>query len=184
MNVSVHQTEATLVAVLSQLIVIVLAARLAGNAAVAIRQPRAVGEIVAGLMLGPSLFGALLPGVSASLFTDAAATPMLVLSQIGLILLMFQIGSDFEFAHLKGAANRRGRPHHGDERRGAAPRRIYIRMDFGAAPCAGHPCPSLQPLHQHRLCDHRRSDPRAHPARISDDANADRRHRHFRRGGQ
>lgn len=107
MNVSVHQTEATLVAVLSQLIVIVLAARLAGNAAVAIRQPRAVGEIVAGLMLGPSLFGALFPGVSASLFTEAAAAPMLVLSQIGLILLMFQIGSDFEFAHLKGAANRR-----------------------------------------------------------------------------
>lgn len=107
MNVSVHQTEATLVAVLSQLIVIVLAARLAGNAAVAVRQPRAVGEIVAGLMLGPSLFGAAFPGLSSMLFTDAAAAPMLVLSQIGLILLMFQIGSDFEFAHLKGAANRR-----------------------------------------------------------------------------
>lgn len=107
MNVSVHQTEETLVVVLAQLIVIVLAARLAGNTAVAVRQPRAVGEIVAGLLLGPSLFGALLPGVSASLFTDAAAGPMLVLSQIGLILLMFQIGSDFEFAHLQGAVNRR-----------------------------------------------------------------------------
>jgi len=107
MTGSVHQTESTVVAVLLQLIVIVLAARLAGNAAVAIRQPRAVGEIVAGLLLGPSLFGAVAPDLSAALFTQAAAEPMLVLSQIGLILLMFQIGSDFEFGHLKGDINRR-----------------------------------------------------------------------------
>lgn len=107
MTISVHETEQTLVSVLLQLIIIVLAARLAGNAAVAIRQPRAVGEIVAGLALGPSLFGAFAPGLSASLFTEAAASPMMVLSQIGLILLMFQIGSDFEFSHLKGARARR-----------------------------------------------------------------------------
>jgi Kef-type K+ transport system membrane component KefB len=53
MTQNVHQTEETVVAVLLQLIVIVLAARLAGNAAVAVRQPRAVGEIVAGLLFGP-----------------------------------------------------------------------------------------------------------------------------------
>lgn len=107
MTAGVHQTEETVVAVLLQLIVIVLAARLAGNAAVAIRQPRAVGEIVAGLLLGPSLFGAVAPGLSEALFTAAASGPMMVLSQIGLILLMFQIGSDFEFGHLKGETNRR-----------------------------------------------------------------------------
>ncbi len=107
MTQNVHQTEEIVVAVLFQLIVIVLAARVAGNAAVAVRQPRAVGEILAGLMLGPSLFGALAPDLSAALFTSIAATPMLVLSQIGLILLMFQIGSDFEFAHLKGDTNRK-----------------------------------------------------------------------------
>jgi Kef-type K+ transport system membrane component KefB len=107
MTQNVHQTEETVVAVLLQLIVIVLAARLAGNAAVAVRQPRAVGEIVAGLLLGPSLFGALAPDLSAALFTQEAAAPMMVLSQIGLILLMFQIGSDFEFGHLKDGANRR-----------------------------------------------------------------------------
>lgn len=107
MSQTVHQTEATVVAVLLQLIVIVLAARLAGNAAVAVRQPRAVGEIVAGLLLGPSLFGAIAPGLSGAVFAAAAAGPMTVLSQIGLILLMFQIGSDFEFAHLRGKTNRR-----------------------------------------------------------------------------
>ncbi len=107
MGGGVHQTEETVVAVLLQLIVIVLAARLAGNAAVAVRQPRAVGEIVAGLLLGPSLFGAVAPDLSAALFAADASGPMTVLSQIGLILLMFQIGSDFEFGHLKGEKNRR-----------------------------------------------------------------------------
>jgi Kef-type K+ transport system membrane component KefB len=65
---NVHQAEDLLVSVLLQLIVIVLAARLAGNAAQRIGQPRAVGEIIAGLMLGPSLFGYFLPDVSAVLF--------------------------------------------------------------------------------------------------------------------
>ena len=104
---TVHQSEDLLVSVLTQLIVIILAARLAGSAARRIGQPRAVGEIVAGLMLGPSLFGYFLPGVSADLFTSEAGAPMQVLSQIGLILLMFQIGCDFEFGHLKSARNRR-----------------------------------------------------------------------------
>jgi Kef-type K+ transport system membrane component KefB len=104
---TVHQVEDLLVSVLMQLIVIVLAARLAGNAAQHIGQPRAVGEIVAGLMLGPSLFGYFLPEVSAVLFAKEAGVPMQVLSQIGLILLMFQIGCDFEFGHLREARNRR-----------------------------------------------------------------------------
>jgi Kef-type K+ transport system membrane component KefB len=103
----VHHTEAAVAAVLLQLIVIVLAARLAGNAAVALRQPRAVGEIVAGLMLGPSLFGALAPELSKALFVADAAAPMLVLSQIGLLLLMFQIGCEFEFSRLAKPSSQR-----------------------------------------------------------------------------
>ena len=104
---TVHQTEDLLVSVLIQLIVIILAARLAGNLARRVGQPRAVGEIVAGLLLGPSLFGYFLPDLSSAVFTADASAPMQVLSQIGLILLMFQIGCDFEFGHLKSARNRR-----------------------------------------------------------------------------
>ena len=104
---TVHQTEDLLVSVLIQLIVIILAARLAGNAARRVGQPRAVGEIVAGLMLGPSLFGWLAPALSGAVFAQSAGVPMQVLSQIGLILLMFQIGCDFDFGHLKTARNRR-----------------------------------------------------------------------------
>jgi len=104
---AVHQTEQTLVVVLIQLILIIIAARLAGSAAVAVRQPRAVGEIIAGLLLGPSFFGYFLPDLSGSIFTAASAEPVMILSQIGLILLMFQIGSDFEFDHLAHGRNKR-----------------------------------------------------------------------------
>ena len=107
MNTSVHATEQVLVATLIQLIVIILCARLAGSVARAVRQPRAVGEIVAGLMLGPSLFGHLFPDLSGAIFNAEAATPVLILSQIGLILLMFQIGSEFEFGHLRESQNKR-----------------------------------------------------------------------------
>lgn len=107
MNASVHQTEELLVAVLVQLIVIILAARLAGSAAAALRQPRVIGEMIAGLLLGPSLFGRLVPELSAAVFSEAGAAPITILSQIGLILLMFQIGSEFEFEQLRTARNKR-----------------------------------------------------------------------------
>jgi Kef-type K+ transport system membrane component KefB len=106
MQSTVHQTEVLLFFTLLQLSVIVVAARLAGEIAVRLSQSRAVGEIIAGLMLGPSLFGLLLPGIFEYVFRSAPAEPMTILSQIGLILLMFQIGLEFDFAHLKAGQNR------------------------------------------------------------------------------
>ena len=107
MSSSVHAAESVVVATLIQLIVIVLAARAAGNAARALRQPRAVGEIVAGLLRGPSVLGAVVPEVSGAIFSSAAAPAMPIMSQIGLILLMFQIGCTFEFGHLRDARNKK-----------------------------------------------------------------------------
>jgi len=107
LTTSIHATEQVLVATLIQLIVIILCARLAGSAARALRQPRAVGEIIAGLLLGPSFLGFMWPDLSGEIFAADAAAPMLILSQIGLILLMFQIGSDFEFGHLRELHNRK-----------------------------------------------------------------------------
>ncbi|RJF90829.1 cation:proton antiporter [Sphingomonas cavernae] len=107
MHSSVHQMEETLVATLIQLIVIILAARIAGNAAAAVRQPRVVGEIIAGLLLGPSFLTAAFPEASATIFNASAAPSVQILSQIGLVLLMFQIGSDFEFGHLRTQQNRK-----------------------------------------------------------------------------
>jgi Kef-type K+ transport system membrane component KefB len=93
--------------VLIELTVIIAFARLGGLAFKAIGQPVVCGEIAAGLILGPSLLGGLFPGLSASVFSEQTNEAFTVLSQIGLILLLFLIGIDFEFRHLRA---HRGKP--------------------------------------------------------------------------
>lgn len=100
---SVHRTELLLFYTLLQLSVIVLAARLFGNLSVRLGNSRVVGEIVAGLLLGPSLLGLLWPAGFAFVFRSAPAEPVTILSQIGLILLLFQIGLEFHFSHLRAS---------------------------------------------------------------------------------
>jgi Kef-type K+ transport system membrane component KefB len=104
---AVHIVENTLFFVLLQLVVIIIVARIAGEIARRMGQPRAVGEIFAGLVLGPSLFGHLFPSISEYLFHSVPTLPISIISQIGLILLMFQIGMDFDFSHLTEKINRR-----------------------------------------------------------------------------
>lgn len=106
-TLAVHQTEAMLFFTLLQLTVIVLAARLGGVLAQRAGQSPAVGEIIVGILLGPSLFGLLAPDLFQYVFHSTPPEPMQMLSQIGLILLMFQIGLEFDFAHLKARHNRR-----------------------------------------------------------------------------
>jgi Kef-type K+ transport system membrane component KefB len=107
---SVHANEALLFSILLQLIVMIGAARLLNSAFRAMGQPGVIGEIVAGLALGPSLFGHLFPDAAIALFGAKASPPITMLSQIGLILLMFQIGADFEFGHLREARAKRAVP--------------------------------------------------------------------------
>jgi len=99
--------ESLLAHVLVQLAVIVAFARLGGIAARRIGQPVVCGEIAAGLILGPSVFGNLLPGVSAEVFTGDTAEAFSALSELGLVLLLFLIGIDFDFQHLK---SHKGKP--------------------------------------------------------------------------
>ena len=103
---SIHEVEHMLFFVLLQLIVIILAARAAGDLARRVGQPRVVGEIVAGLVLGPSFFGHLFPDISHYLFQSVSSMPINIISQIGLLFLMFQIGMDFDFSHLRERKNR------------------------------------------------------------------------------
>jgi Kef-type K+ transport system membrane component KefB len=84
------------------------AARLMNLALRRFGQPGVVGEIVAGLLLGPSLFGHFFPGFSADIFGAKPAAPIVILSQIGLMLLMCQIGMSFEFGLLKEGRARKG----------------------------------------------------------------------------
>jgi Kef-type K+ transport system membrane component KefB len=88
---------------LLQIIVICAAARGVGWCFGKLRQPRVVGEIVAGILLGPSLLGRLLPDVSASLFPPASLGLLNGLSQIGLVLFMFQVGLTLDTSRLRQA---------------------------------------------------------------------------------
>lgn len=106
-TLAVHQAEVMLFFTLLQLTVIVLAARLGGLLAQRVGQSPAVGEIIVGILLGPSLFGLLAPDLFQYVFHSTPPAPMQMLSQIGLILLMFQIGLEFDFAHLTARHNRR-----------------------------------------------------------------------------
>jgi len=102
-----QQTETLLLNILVQLVVMIGAARLMNVIFRRWGQPGVIGEIVAGLLLGPSLFGHFCPGISAAIFGAKPAPSIVILSQIGLILLMFQIGMSFEFDHLREARARR-----------------------------------------------------------------------------
>ena len=106
MTPAVHQSEAMLSFVLLQLVVMIAAARLMNCLLRRLGQPGVIGEIVAGLLLGPSLLGHFLPKVSTAIFGATSSPAITMISQIGLILLMFQIGADFEFGHLKTRRNR------------------------------------------------------------------------------
>jgi Kef-type K+ transport system membrane component KefB len=99
-------TEHILFFTLLQLAVILVAARVAGFGARLLGQPRAVGEMLAGLLLGPSLFAKLAPEGFTWVFHSVDGAPISIMSQIGLIMLMFQIGLEFDFSHLRDRRNR------------------------------------------------------------------------------
>ncbi|GLR66129.1 hypothetical protein GCM10010909_08070 [Acidocella aquatica] len=108
MITSTQQTETLLFSILIQLVIMIGAARIMNLVFRRFGQPGVVGEIMAGLLLGPSFFGHFFPAFSASVFGAKPAAPIVILSQIGLILLMCQIGMSFEFNHLREARARRG----------------------------------------------------------------------------
>ena len=90
------------------LLLLVLSAHLLGQLFARLRQPKVVGEILAGVLLGPSLLGQLAPGVSASLFGASPEDPTRVvlgfLYHLGLLLLMFVSGASVR--HVLGKENR------------------------------------------------------------------------------
>jgi Kef-type K+ transport system membrane component KefB len=103
---SVHETEQLVSFTLVELLAIIAAARLSGRTARLLGQPVVVGEIIGGIILGPSLFGRLFPRQFEFVFHSISPVPLIILSQIGLCLLMFQIGLEFDFSHLNEKRNR------------------------------------------------------------------------------
>ena len=92
--------EHVLLTVIVQLAVIILAARIFGAIFRKLGQPQVCGEIAAGLVLGPSLFGGVFPDLFRMVFDPSAGQVMAIMSQLGLVLLMFMIGLEFDFSHL------------------------------------------------------------------------------------
>ena len=101
-----HKNELMLFFTLLELTLIVLAGRLGGVLARRCGQSAVVGEIIVGICLGPSLFGLLAPHAFDYVFHSAPAEPLTILSNLGLVLLMFQVGMEFDFSHLTERANR------------------------------------------------------------------------------
>lgn len=76
-------------------VVILLVCRAVSWAMSRAEQPPVVGEMVAGVLLGPSLLGLVAPGVESALFPDALRPVLFVAGQIGLVFFMFQAGHEF-----------------------------------------------------------------------------------------
>ncbi len=91
-----HGLTDPLAVLLLQIIVIIAFARLFGYLFKKIGQPAVIGEIVAGIILGPSVIGAYLPAVNQFLFPAASLSTLSFISQIGLILFMFIIGMELD----------------------------------------------------------------------------------------
>jgi Kef-type K+ transport system membrane component KefB len=87
-----------------QLILIVLAARVCGSLMHKAGQPAVIGEMIAGILLGPSLLGWLWPACFQLVFPPASLGTLRMLSQIGVCLFMFVIGMELDVAQLKQQA--------------------------------------------------------------------------------
>lgn len=84
--------------------VILVVCRLVCLVAVRLGQPPVVGEMISGVLLGPSLLGLVLPDVQSALFPDAIRPLLYVGGQIGLVIYMFGAGYEFSLRSIRGSA--------------------------------------------------------------------------------
>ncbi|KAA0923035.1 transporter [Streptomyces apricus] len=84
--------------VLPAIVVVLAASAVCGRLAMLVKQPRVLGEMVAGVLLGPTLFGALFPDAQKAVFTAEVKPVLYVLSTIGLTLFMFLVGAGLDHA--------------------------------------------------------------------------------------
>jgi Kef-type K+ transport system membrane component KefB len=100
-----HNLQSPLAILVLQIITIIFTARIFGMLFVKIGQPMVIGEIVAGIVLGPSLLGNIYPVFSNFLFPAASLSNIQFLSQIGLILFMYVVGMDLDLSVLRKRAS-------------------------------------------------------------------------------
>ena len=103
-NTFQNNLQEALPRLLLQIVVIIAATRTIGFLFKRFGQPAVIGEIVAGLLLGPSLFGLLFPNAFHFIFPVDSLPNLRFLSQIGLILFMFIIGMELDTRLLRNQA--------------------------------------------------------------------------------
>jgi Kef-type K+ transport system membrane component KefB len=86
--------------------VVIVACQAVGWAVTRLGQPAVCGEILAGILLGPSLLGVVWPGATGFLFAPEVVGHLQVLAQVGLILFMFLVGVELDLGQLRGQPHR------------------------------------------------------------------------------
>lgn len=84
------------VKVATSIVVVIIAARLLGDLMPLIKQPRVIGEMIAGVLLGPTLLGRLFPEVTLSIFPNDVMPFLFIISNIGLSIYMFTVGMEMD----------------------------------------------------------------------------------------
>src|SRR5208282_1930532 len=97
-----QQLVPRVVTIIIQIAIIIIAVRAFGFLFKFIKQPQVIGEMVAGILLGPSLLGWVAPHVSAILFPPASLDYLNTISQIGIVIYMFLVGLALNPDGLKG----------------------------------------------------------------------------------
>ena len=93
--------EGDLLHVLLALVVVIATARAMGSIFRSVGQPQVIGEILAGIVLGPSLLGRLAPGAEGYLFPAMVGPALNIIAQVGVILYMFLVGLELDPALLR-----------------------------------------------------------------------------------
>jgi Kef-type K+ transport system membrane component KefB len=100
-----HNLTHPLAILLLQIVTIIILARIFGFFFKKIGQPSVIGEIIAGIFLGPTIIGHWFPHFSGFLFPSTSLSNLQFLSQIGLILFMFVVGMELDLKTVKNKAN-------------------------------------------------------------------------------
>lgn len=100
-NSVVHNVAEPVGMLLMQIIAILLVSRIVGWFFIRIGQPTVIGEILAGILLGPSLLGYFYPETYQFLFNPGSLDNLYILSQVGLVLFMFVIGMELNIGMLR-----------------------------------------------------------------------------------
>lgn len=96
-----HHVHSTIGMLLLQILVILSIARLLGLLFAKMKQPVVIGEIIAGILLGPTLLGSISPETYKFLFPAESVSNIQLLSNFGLILFMFVIGMELRISDIK-----------------------------------------------------------------------------------